>query len=157
MTTYDGNAMVMESFTASTDASGNDDLVLSETPVSINSIIATTGTGMRTVEKVSLTSKTLTILVRKIGTKANTTLGSLPASVTKADTIQTYTSAGGSNVAGNNIGVAGAIEFDDAHTHNTQITKIYEHDHGLTDDSTLNAAASETDIPVTVIYAKAVS
>lgn len=156
MTNYDGKVLKMESFTITTDANGEATFVLDATPVDDNALIVWCPTAVRTAEFVSRTGTSVTVRIRKVMTRTNNTLTSVPSGVTAHSTIQAHAGTSGGPGGSSEGGGSDTGQSISGHTHgySANVTHTYTHVHGADTNTDDLKAASEADIPVTVVYAE---
>ena len=151
MTDYSGNIHNMETFSDTTDGSGEITVSLSHTPIDDSTIVAFTHTAKRVVEFVSRTGTSVTLKFRKLvydrtDTGVGGTVNNVPSGVSISDASTISTSVVGSSYGDSSTGGAST----NAHSHT--IAAIFDHDHSYT-ETDLPLAASEV-VSVAVIYAE---
>jgi len=156
--------VLLESFTVNTDANGKATVTLSHTPRDDNSIALWCKTPLRYAEFVSRSGNSLTVLIRKIGTRydrcSRIDCNTLPSGVT-VQTGSSIATSGPSSISDRVYGACttttGYARFGtDSHIH--VITQIFEHEHiktptPLGSDPADLKAVNETGIVLIVTYA----
>lgn len=158
MTTIDyaGTIFTMESFSQSTDGSGDIVVTLANTPQDNQAILVFCQTPTRIVEFVSRSGANVTLRVRKAvydrsDTGVGGTINNTPSGITISDASSIGTSSAASGNVGSSTGASGGQGIMDTFSHAHSFTQISDHDHSYT-ETDLPVAGTEA-VLVTVGYA----